>query len=143
MELGAHAVLDPGSEDVAQSFLDVCGSPPDVVFECVGLPGLIMQAVDLVRSMGRVVVAGACFGSDVMMPMTALRKELSIFFSSAYEDDDFDAVIDNLARERIAPQPLITHSVALQELPQAFEALRIPADQCKVLVEPSSRLGVA
>jgi (R,R)-butanediol dehydrogenase / meso-butanediol dehydrogenase / diacetyl reductase len=136
LELGATATVDPRQDSLDTRYLELCGSPPDIVFECVGLPGLITQSIDAVRTMGRVVVAGGCFELDQFMPMVALRKELSIFFSCAYEEDDFDSVISHLAAARISPKPLITSSVSLEDLPSAFEALRTPSSQCKVLVEP-------
>ena len=34
------------------------------------------------------------------------------------------------------PLPMITDRVGLDALPEAFEALRKPSTQCKVLVEP-------
>ena len=37
---------------------------------------------------------------------------------------------------RIDPSPLISHTISLDELPAAFEALRRPDDQCKVVVNP-------
>ena len=36
------------------------GGPADIVFECVGRPGLIAQAIDQVRPRGTVVVLGLC-----------------------------------------------------------------------------------
>ena len=38
--------------------------------------------------------------------------------------------------ERIDPQPMVTDRIGLEALPDAFEALRAPEGQCKVIVEP-------
>jgi (R,R)-butanediol dehydrogenase / meso-butanediol dehydrogenase / diacetyl reductase len=36
--LGATAAIDPAKEDVAEAFSKKAGGPPDVIFECVGVP---------------------------------------------------------------------------------------------------------
>ncbi|MCK0532567.1 zinc-dependent alcohol dehydrogenase [Sphingobium agri] len=137
LEVGATAVIDPAQEDVLEAFRKDTGEArPAVVFECVGLPGMIRQAVDLAAVRGCVVVAGVVFQEDSFAPIVAMGKEVTIRFSQAYTESDFAAVIDALARGEVEPRPLHTSTVSLDELPAAFEALRKPTDQCKVLIKP-------
>jgi len=42
-----------------------------------------------------------------------------------------------LAQDNSVPRAMITHTVGLEALPAAFEALRQRSDQCKVLVSPA------
>jgi (R,R)-butanediol dehydrogenase/meso-butanediol dehydrogenase/diacetyl reductase len=42
-----------------------------------------------------------------------------------------------LAAGRIDPSPLVTDTFGLDALPDKFEALKHPTDQCKILVEPA------
>jgi (R,R)-butanediol dehydrogenase/meso-butanediol dehydrogenase/diacetyl reductase len=134
LELGATAAFDPGERDVRAQFVEAYGTPPDLVFECVGVPGVIPEAIRLVRSRGQIVSAGGCYTMESFLPIDALTKELTVSFSCAYEVSDFEAVTDALARERINPRPLVTDVITLDELPQKFEQLRRPSTQCKVLV---------
>jgi (R,R)-butanediol dehydrogenase/meso-butanediol dehydrogenase/diacetyl reductase len=134
MELGATAAFDPGERDVRAQFVEAYGAPPDLVFECVGVPGVIPEAIRLVRSRGQIVSAGGCYTMESFLPIDALTKELTVSFSCAYEVSDFEAVTDALARERISPRPLVTDVITLDELPRKFEQLRRPSTQCKVLV---------
>lgn len=137
IEVGATATIDPRNEDVAATFQrHADGRRPQVVFECVGIPGMLRQAVDLVGLRGRVVVAGVVFAEDSIAPIVALGKEVSIRFSQAYSERDFEAVIDVIARGAINPRPIHTSTISLDELPAAFEALRTPSTQCKVLIKP-------
>lgn len=136
-EVGATAVIDPARGDVLDAFRKATGEGrPAFVFECVGLPGMIRQAVDLAAVRGRVVVAGVVFHEDVFAPIVAMGKEVTIRFSQAYTESDFAAVIDALAKGAVEPRPLHTSTVSLDDLPEAFEALRKPTDQCKVLIKP-------
>jgi (R,R)-butanediol dehydrogenase/meso-butanediol dehydrogenase/diacetyl reductase len=67
------------------------------------------------------------------MPFPALLKELEVRFAVAYTRDDFETTISMLASGRLDAGALVTHVVGLGELPAAFEALRTPTEQCKVL----------
>jgi threonine dehydrogenase-like Zn-dependent dehydrogenase len=45
-------------------------------------------------------------------------------------------VLDLLDSGRVDPRPMITNVIGLDELPSAFEALRKPTTQIKVMVRP-------
>jgi len=136
-ELGATATIDPNAEDLLDAYRKATGEArPRFVFECVGIPGMLRQAVDLASVRGRVVVAGVVIQEDVIAPIVALGKEVTIQFSQAYTEQDFAAVIDAIARRDIDPRPMHTATVTLDELPEAFEALRKPTTQCKILIKP-------
>ena len=136
--VGATGVIDPQAEDVGAAFARMTGGRrPQVVFECVGYPGMLDQAVSLVTVRGQVIVAGVIFGPDTFSPIVALGKEVTVRYSQAYAESDFEAVIDALARGRIAPAPMHTSTVSLDELPAAFDALRGNPRECKVLIRPS------
>lgn len=133
--LGATAAVD-GKDDVATAFADHAGGPPDVVFECVGVPGMLMKSVELAPSRGKVVVAGVCMEPDTIMPLAAMIKELQLNFVLAYRRQDFELTLELLDQKRIEGASMVTDVIGLADLPEAFEALRTPSTQCKVLVEP-------
>ncbi len=135
-EVGATATIDPNAEDVAAAFARHAGRRPQVVFECVGVPGILRQAVDLVGLRGIVVVAGVVMQEDTFAPVAALAKEVTIRFGQCYTERDFEAVIDAIAGGKVNPRPIHTSTVTLDELPTAFEGLRQPSSQCKVLIRP-------
>jgi (R,R)-butanediol dehydrogenase/meso-butanediol dehydrogenase/diacetyl reductase len=106
------------------------------VLECVGVPGLIGQAVDLVEPEGHVTVVGVCMEPDPWVPVMALMKEATLGFTVYYRPDDFARTIRAIAGGRLDPAPMVTGVVGLDEMPAAFEALRTPTDQVKVVVDP-------
>ena len=136
-ELGATAVIDPAAGSVAEAFRSHAGAPPDVVFECVGTPGMIQEAVSLSRLFGRVVVAGACMEQDRLSPMLALQRETTMNFALGHTRDDFAFVLDCLQRGLVHPGKLITGIVGFADFPAAFEALRSAKDACKLLLKPN------
>src|SRR5262245_51923557 len=136
--LGATGVVDPRSEDLAAVLAERLPDGPDVVFEAVGAPGLIQQAIERVRFRGRIIVAGVCITPDTFQPGPAVLKEASLQFVLAYEKDDFQHTVDLLEQGRIRPEPMITQHLDLAGVPAAFDALAQPGEQCKLLVLPWS-----
>ena len=137
MKMGATSVIKPdpaaGAEELLEQFVDQAGGPPDVIFECVGAPGLLQQCIEMAPQRGKIIPVGVCEQPDAIMPFFGLVKELQIQFAIAYTKDDFETCLAMLAEGRIDVAPMITDIVSLDELPEAFEALRTPGQQCKVL----------
>ena len=51
-----------------------------MVFECVGVPGMIAEAADYARYGGEVMVVGFCARPDTLVPAAAIMKELTARF---------------------------------------------------------------
>ena len=132
LSMGATAVVGVG-DTLGEQFADVAGGPPDVLFECVGAPGLIQQCIELAPRGGMLVPVGVCEQPDTILPFPALIKELAIQFAIAYTRADYETVISMLAQGRIDASAMVTGVVSLDEMPAAFDALCTPSDQCKVL----------
>jgi len=127
LTFGATAVVDP-ADDKDGGY--------DAVFECVGSPGMIGTSVSAAAVHGRVIVVGVCTKPDPFVPILAMVKELAMNFVIYYRRGDYSYVVDMLRQGRIDPAPLITDHVDLDAFPAAFEALKTPSTQCKVLVHP-------
>lgn len=109
---------------------------PAVIFECVGLPGVIQQAIDGAPRGARLVVVGVCMEPDRVHPFMAISKELSIQFVLAYGPDEFAATLGHIAGGRIDVGPMVTGSTGVTGVAAAFEALSNPEAHAKILVEP-------
>ncbi|MFF9363839.1 alcohol dehydrogenase catalytic domain-containing protein [Streptomyces griseoluteus] len=133
--LGA-ATIDPLHEDVAEQFAKITGSAPRVVIECAGAPGLIQHAAEVADIDGHVTVVGVCLQPDTFTPALAVQKELSYQFVVYYRRRDFARTIARLAAGRLSADQLVTDRIGLADLPQRFESLMEPNEDCKVLVRP-------
>jgi (R,R)-butanediol dehydrogenase/meso-butanediol dehydrogenase/diacetyl reductase len=131
-----HTIDAAGTDDLAGEAADLAGGPPDVVVEAVGRPGMLDQAVSLVRAQGRVVTGGVCMEPDSFDHIQGFLKEPTIRTVRSYTRADQRFILEMVATGRVDPRPLISHHVGLDALPDAFEALRRPTDQCKVMVQP-------
>lgn len=131
---GATDSIDPG-QPLTPQVEKIAGKAPDIIFECVGVPGLLMNAMAEAPRGGRIVVAGVCQQADTIMPLMGIMKELEIQFVLGYRPADFDYVIAMIASDRVDVAHMVTDVVNLEGLPAAFEALRKPSHQCKVMLE--------
>jgi threonine dehydrogenase-like Zn-dependent dehydrogenase len=134
--LGAHVVVDPAAERAIDGWQRVAGTRPAVVFEAVGVPGLLHQIMRDAPRESRIVVAGVCMEDDRITPMLGINKELSVQFVLAYSPEEFAGTLDHLAEGRIAVAPLVTGRVGVDGVPDAFRALARPDAHAKILVEP-------
>lgn len=133
-KFGATDAIDP-NQPLTPQVEKIAGQGPDIIFECAGAPGLINSAMMDAPRHARIVIAGVCQQMDMIMPLMGIMKELELQFVLGYRPADFDYVISMIASDRIEALPMITDVVSLDELPDAFEALRHPAHQCKVMLE--------
>ena len=109
---------------------------PAVVFECVGVPGVLDRIMGAAPRGTRIVVVGVCMEQDAISPMLGIMKELSLQFVLGYTGDEFAATLGHIAAGAIAAAPLVTGKVDLEGVAGAFEALASPERHAKILVEP-------
>jgi (R,R)-butanediol dehydrogenase / meso-butanediol dehydrogenase / diacetyl reductase len=134
-QMGATAFLCQ-TENTVEKVTSALGGPPEIVFECVGRPGLIARSIQHAGPRGTVVVLGLCTAPDTLMPFAAVSKEVRIQTSAFFHAQEFQAAVDALASGQAAPRALVTDTVTLSGMPHTFEALRSRTKECKVLVNP-------
>ena len=135
LEMGAHDfVVDPA--DPVGSAERTLGGKADVVFECVGVPGLIAQAVEQVRNRGTITLLGLCTRPDTLNTFAMLSKEVRLITSAFFLRQEYEAALDALDRGAAEPRLLVTDTISLDATPDVFESLRRRTSQCKVLIAP-------
>jgi threonine dehydrogenase-like Zn-dependent dehydrogenase len=152
--LGADVTVDPAADTPWRSWREVAvwrdanrapqlppwvpGPPrrPAVVFECVGVPGVLDQIMAASPRGTRIVVVGVCMEPDTIHPMLGIAKELTIQFTLGYRPEEFAATLEHIAAGAIPTAPLITGKVGLGGVAEAFQDLASPERHAKILVEP-------
>ena len=112
-----------------------------MIFEAVGVPGMIEQAMRMAPRNARVLVVGVCMQQDTFLPMLGIGKELNIQFVLGYDPLEFGASLEAIAEGKVDLAPLLTGRVDRRR-PQAFTDLGNPEAHAKILVEPVSRSAV-
>ncbi|PXX07837.1 zinc-binding dehydrogenase [Mycolicibacterium moriokaense] len=128
--MGATTTVDPAD-----------GSPfddtsPRVVFEAVGVPGIIDDILRRAPVGARVVVAGVCMQADTVHPYFAIAKQINLQFVLAYDPAEFTDCLRAIAEGDIDVAPMITGEVGLDGVGGAFDDLAHPDAHCKILVTP-------
>lgn len=157
--MGADVVIDPGEQSPYDSWRlsavlpdavanDISPPPPPlgpiperlkpgVIFECVGVPGVIEQVMAGAPTQARIVVVGVCMEADTFQPYQGIIKELNLQFVLGYTPDEFAASLAMIDSGRIDLSPLITGRVGLGGVAQAFNDLADPDQHCKIMVQPA------
>ena len=114
------------------------GPKRPVIFECVGVPGVIEGIVAGAPLFSRVVVVGVCVGEDRFKPAMAINKEIDLRFVIGYTPLEFRDTLHMLAEGEVDPRPMMTGEVGLDGVDSAFGALGDPEAHAKILIDPRS-----
>ena len=122
---------------------EAAGATPSgpVVFECVGVPGIIDQIINAAPLASRVVVVGVCMEQDTIQPAMAINKEIDLRFSFVYQPHEFRETLHLMADGKVDPTPLVTGTVGLDGVAGAFEVLGNPEGHAKILIDPASAVA--
>ena len=134
--LGADVVVDPRVTPAIEAWREADGVRTPVIFEAVGVPGMIDQAMRIAPKDARILVVGACMQADHIHPMLGIGRELSLQFALGYDPGEFTAALNSIADGKVDLTPWLTASVAIEGVPQAFEDLADPEEHAKIMVTP-------
>jgi threonine dehydrogenase-like Zn-dependent dehydrogenase len=149
---GADVVIDPATESphdrwagygVPRTVMERMGAsmlggtvPDPVIFEAVGVPGMLQSLIAAAPPRSKIIVVGVCMHTDSIEPFMAVTKELELRFSFGYTPVEFAATLERLGQGLPGADRLVTSTVDLAGTPGAFETLRTPGEHGKILVNP-------
>ena len=153
-KLGADVVVDPAQAGPYATWADhaamsaderAARSPlqaflpalkPALIFECVGIPGMIQQAFEGAARDARIVVVGVCMETDRSEPLLGIMKELNLQYVFGYTPDEFTRALRLIAEGSVDAGSMVTATVGVDGVAQAFADLANPEAQTKIIVEP-------
>ena len=136
--MGAHQVVDPRDEPAIDVWRRLGAKGPLVIFEAVGVPGMLDAAMSDAPAGAQILVVGVCMAPDTVRPMVAIGKELNLQFVLGYDPLEFAESLRRIAEGEVDVAPMITGSVDIDAIPQAFADLADPEAHAKILVEPTT-----
>ncbi len=113
-----------GNPDRANIVKEISGAEPlllDVVYECSGDPRAIIQAVELLKPGGNLVIAGIPEVDEVSLPIHELRRKEITIINVRRQNHCTQKAIDLLALRRIDMDSMVTHRFPLEEAQKAFD----------------------
>jgi threonine dehydrogenase-like Zn-dependent dehydrogenase len=153
--LGADVVVDPSDASPYEALMAAAATDaparmaaptalvgqltirPTVTFECVGAPGLIQQLIGGIPAGSRIVVAGINLGTDQFEPAQGILKELDVRFSLYYTPEQFADTFTHLAAGDFDVAALLTGTVGLDGVADAFARLATSPRDAKILLDPT------
>jgi threonine dehydrogenase-like Zn-dependent dehydrogenase len=154
LKMGADIVIDPAAQSPYETWRQTAtpegydGSRyaqmfgigpklrPAVIFECVGVPGMIEQVMEGAPPGARVVVVGVCMETDRIEPFFGILKQLNVQFVLAYTAQEFAESLHFISEGKVDVSPLVTGTVGLAGVSDAFAELANPEKHAKVMVDP-------
>ena len=97
-QFGAHYVLDPIKDDIVPKVRELCdGSGVNVAFDAAGVQVGLDQAVQAIRARGSLVNIALWEGQATITPNRFCFRERKYIGVAAFQDGDFQNVIDAIA----------------------------------------------
>jgi len=139
--MGASVVVDPRELPAVDAWRQAGGRGPAVIFEAVGVPGIIGATMRSAPSRSELVVVGVCMEPDTFEPTIAISRQLTVRFVLGWNGAEFAASLDGIASGRIDVAPLITGRVDVEGTPGAFATLADPEAHVKIVVQPNGPIA--
>jgi threonine dehydrogenase-like Zn-dependent dehydrogenase len=154
VRLGADIVVDPKvtqpyatwAEHAQMSEAEKAARPPlqamlpalkpAIIFECVGVPGLLQQVFEGAPRDARIVVVGVCMETDRSEPMLGIMKELNVQYVLGYTPEEFASSLRLIAEGQVDAAAMVTAEVGLDGVARAFADLANPGAHTKIIVQP-------
>lgn len=131
---GADIVIDPRERS---PYADQNGHVANVIFECVGVPGVIDEIIRNCAARARIIVSGWCLEPDHMLTVCTHTKALNIQFGGGPNYEIFERALAAIAGGRIDPSSWLGDRIGLDEVSQAMEKIADPNNPIRTLVHPS------
>jgi threonine dehydrogenase-like Zn-dependent dehydrogenase len=150
--MGADLVVDPAGISPYRAWRDVAygpakstkdlvmtataGLPGCVVFECVGIPGVLDSIIKGCERGTRIFSVGGPPEGNHLHTLTAKRKGLDIQFGGGPSVDHWDEAFEAVCSGSLDVAPMLGRTVGLDEVPDALDAARDAGGPARIVVVP-------
>jgi len=136
LRMGADIVLDPREVKPYGPIPTLGNRRATVVFECVGVPGVLDQIMRSIGHGARIVVGGWCLEMDHVFTPCAHLKQLNIQFAGGEDQEDLDLALRAISDGKIDISPWLGARVGLSGVADALEGIANPANPIRTVVDP-------
>jgi threonine dehydrogenase-like Zn-dependent dehydrogenase len=151
LAMGADVVIDPAEISPYSKWKEVAQVGPDkarellngmtargcVIFECVGIPGVLDSIITSCERGTRIFSAGGAPQGDHIHTMVAKNKGLNIQFGGGPMMPDWNEAFQEVAHGRLDVTPMLGRIVGLDEMPQAINEARDARGPARIVLMPS------
>ena len=136
IRMGADISVDPRALSPYSPIPDLGMRRASLVYECVGLPGLLQQIIQSVAFEARIVMGGYCMEPDQLFVFSAQNKRLTVHFAGGEEPQDMELALRSIADGSIDVTPWIGARIGLTGVGAALEQMSGPKAAIRTVVDP-------
>ncbi|MCK9899610.1 MULTISPECIES: zinc-binding dehydrogenase [Parafrankia] len=150
LAMGADVVIDPAEVSPYQAWRDVAYGPPEamrqlmavaglpgcVVFECVGIPGVLDSIIKGCERGTRIFSVGGPPEGDHLHTLTAKRKGINIQFGGGPSMQHWDEAFEAVCSGSLDVTPMLGRTVGLDGVAEALDAARDANGPVRIVVVP-------
>jgi 2-desacetyl-2-hydroxyethyl bacteriochlorophyllide A dehydrogenase len=136
LRMGADIVLDPREISPYGPLPGLAGKQVNLVYECVGLPGLMQQIISGVGFEARIVMGGYCMEPEQLYVFAAQNKRLNIQFAGGEEPQDMQLALRSIAEGKIDVKAWLGTRIGIGGVAQAIAEMSGPQAPVRTVVDP-------
>jgi threonine dehydrogenase-like Zn-dependent dehydrogenase len=140
-KFGTVRGVNPAAMEPFEVWRQVAGehqiASPAVIYECVGVPGLLQKVVDTCPPGSRIFAAGGWYTDDAVSIKAATIKGVSIQFGGAPSAEAWYGTLEAVISGRLDPRPSIGKKVGLDAVPEAINLARTAQGPPRIVVHPN------
>jgi 2-desacetyl-2-hydroxyethyl bacteriochlorophyllide A dehydrogenase len=136
IRMGADIAVDPRETSPYDPVPDLGGRRVNLVYENVGLPGLLQQIIQSVGFDARIVMGGYCMEPEQILVFAAQNKRLNIQFASGEEPQDMELALRTIADGRIDVLPWLGACIGRGGVAKAMAEMSGPLAPIRTVVDP-------
>ena len=107
-----------------------------LIYECVGVPGLLKQIIGSVGFGARIVMGGYCLEPEELMVFSAQNKRLTLLFAAGEEQQDMELALQSIADGTIDVTSWLGGRIGLAGVAAALTAMSNPSSPIRTVVDP-------
>ena len=136
LKMGAQVAVDPRETDPYAPLADFGGRQVNLIYENVGLPGMLEQIIEAAPMDGRIVMGGYCMEQEHLFVFAAQNKRLNVQFASGEEPQDMELALRSIADGSIDVTPWLGGRIGLGGVAQAIAGMSGPGAPVRTVVDP-------
>lgn len=136
LKMGAELAIDPRERSPYDALPEIGDRKVNLVYECVGKPGMLNQIITSLGFGSRIVVGGFCLEPEQIFVAAAQSKRLKINFACGEEPQDMELALRSIADGRIDVRPWLGAGIGLSGVADALEKMNDPAAAVRTVVDP-------
>lgn len=136
LAMGADLVIDPREMSPYEPIAGLGGRQVNLVYENVGLPGMLQQIISAVRFDSRIVMGGYCMAAEQLYIFAAQNKRLTVHFAGGEEPQDMDLAMRAIADGRIDVRPWLGERIGVSGVAAAIAGMSGPGAPVRTVVDP-------